>query len=107
VDRAWEWKHEYHKSINAALRRLGGSFDWTREAFTMDENVSAAVLETFVSLYEEGLIYRANRLTPWCTTLNTALSSIEVINKELPGRTMLEVSGWWLALVYDGSSWYR
>lgn len=93
VEAAWEWKEVYHKNINNVLRRLGGSFDWTREAFTMDENLSTAVTETFVSLFDEGLIYRANRMTHWCTTLNTALSNLEVINKDLPGRTMLEVPG--------------
>jgi valyl-tRNA synthetase len=79
------------------LRRLGGSFDWTREAFTMDENLSAAVIETFVSLFDEGLIYRANRLVPWCMALNTALSNVEVVNKELKGRTLLDVPGGWRA----------
>ena len=59
----------------------------------MDDNLSAAVVETFVTLFDEGLIYRANRMTPWCTTLNTALSNVEVMNKELTGRTMLDVPG--------------
>lgn len=63
-------------------------------AFTMDENLCAAVTETFVQLHEEGIIYRANRLVNWCTKLNTALSNLEVVNKELPGRTLLEVPGY-------------
>lgn len=88
------WKNEYHERINRVLRRMGGSFDWTREAFTMDSNLSAAVTETFVRLHEEGLIYRSNRLVNWCTQLNTALSNLEVDNKELPGRTLLDVPGY-------------
>ncbi|KAH8175980.1 tRNA synthetases class I (I, l, M and v) domain-containing protein [Sarocladium implicatum] len=94
VDTVWEWKGEYHKRINQALTRLGGSFDWSREAFTMDESRSAAVSEAFVRLHEEGIIYRANRLVNWCTQLNTALSNLEVGNKELAGRTLLEVPGY-------------
>ncbi|KAL1311633.1 hypothetical protein AAFC00_001743 [Neodothiora populina] len=90
----WDWKNEYHSKINKVLRRMGGSFDWTREAFTMDANLSAAVSETFVRLHEEGYIYRSNRLVNWCTKLNTALSNLEVDNKELEGRTMLDVPGY-------------
>ncbi|RKF63953.1 Valine--tRNA ligase, mitochondrial [Golovinomyces cichoracearum] len=94
VETVWEWKNEYHQRINNVLRRMGGSFDWTREAFTMDENFSTAVTKTFVTLHEEGIIYRANRLVNWCTKLNTALSNLEVSNKELPGRTQLDVPGY-------------
>jgi valyl-tRNA synthetase len=89
-----EWKDEYHDSIMSVLKRMGGSFDWTREAFTMDENLSTAVTETFVRLHEEGLIYRSNRLVNWCTQLSTALSNLEVDNKELTGRTLLDVPGY-------------
>jgi len=94
VDKVWAWKAEYHGSINEALRRLGGSFDWSREAFTMDERLSAAVTETFVRLHDEGTIYRANRLVNWCCKLNTALSNLEVDNEELAGRTLLDVPGY-------------
>ncbi|KAF5008637.1 hypothetical protein FDECE_5100 [Fusarium decemcellulare] len=94
VDTVWKWKDEYHKRINKALTSLGGSFDWSREAFTMDANLSAAVTETWVKLHEEGTIYRANRLVNWCTKLNTALSNLEVVNKELTGRTLLDVPGY-------------
>ncbi|EGE83482.1 hypothetical protein RJZ56_005547 [Blastomyces dermatitidis] len=90
----WDWTHKYHDSITTTLKRLGGSFDWTREAFTMDENLSAAVTETFVRLHEEGTIYRANRLVNWCVALNTSLSNLEVENKELEGRTLLDVPGY-------------
>jgi valyl-tRNA synthetase len=94
VDRIWEWKGDYHARIGRVLNRLGGSYDWSREAFTMDENLSKAVAHTFVQLHEEGLIYRANRLVNWCTQLQTALSNLEVDNKELEGRTLLEVPGY-------------
>ncbi|RDL36863.1 Valyl-tRNA synthetase-like protein [Venustampulla echinocandica] len=94
VKTVWDWKNEYHTNINAVLRRMGGSFDWTREAFTMDDNFAAAVTETFVTLHDQGIIYRANRLVNWCTKLNTALSNLEVFNKELTGRTLLDVPGY-------------
>jgi valyl-tRNA synthetase len=90
----WEWKGEYHERINNAQRLMGGSMDWSREAFTMDENLSAATMETFCRLHDEGYIYRSNRLVNWCTHLRTALSSLEVENKEISGRTMLEVPGY-------------
>ena len=94
VEKIWEWKEDNHKKINSVLRRMGGSFDWTREAFTMDKNLSAAVTETFVQLHEQGVIYRANRLVNWCVKLNTSLSNLEVVNKELEGRTLLDVPGY-------------
>ena len=94
VETVWEWKEEYHIKINKVLRRLGGSMDWTREAFTMDANLSAAVRQTFVQLHDEGLIYRANRLVNWCTKLTTALSNLEVDQKELEGSTKLDVPGY-------------
>ncbi|KAH8815082.1 valyl-tRNA synthetase [Xylogone sp. PMI_703] len=94
VERVWDWKEEYHQKINNVLRNMGGSFDWSREAFTMDKNFTAAITETFVTLHEQGIIYRANRLVNWCTKLNTALSNLEVNNKELSGRTLLDVPGY-------------
>ena len=90
----WDWKDLYHKNITSQLQRIGGSMDWTREAFTMDENLSAAVRETFIQLHDEGIIYRANRLVNWCTALSTSLSNLEVENKELEGRTLLDVPGY-------------
>lgn len=90
----WKWKDEYHSKINDAHRSMGASFDWTREAFTMDPNLTAAVTETFVRLHDEGIIYRANRLVNWCTKLNTALSNLEVDNRDLDGRTLLDVPGY-------------
>ena len=94
VETVWEWKEEYHVKINKVLRRLGGSMDWTREGFTMSPTLSEAVRHTFVQLHEEGLIYRANRLVNWCTRLTTALSNLEVDQKELEGATKLDVPGY-------------
>lgn len=90
----WEWKEEYRTKINNVLRRMGGSFDWSREAFTLNPTFSAAVTETFCTLHEEGLIYRSNRLVNWCTQLNTSLSNLEVDNQDITGRTMLDVPGY-------------
>ena len=89
VDTVWKWKGEYHEKINNAARRMGSSVDWSREAFTMDAQLSKAVAHTFVTLHDEGTIYRANRLVNWDVQLNTALSNLEVQNKELTGRKWL------------------
>jgi valyl-tRNA synthetase len=91
VATVWEWKEDYHKRINNALKKLGGSFDWSREAFTLDEARSEAVTTTFVDLHEQGIIYRANRLVNWSCKLSTALSNLEVNQKELTGRTLLSL----------------
>ncbi|KAK4629503.1 Valine--tRNA ligase, mitochondrial [Fulvia fulva] len=104
VETVWEWKDEYHSKITKVMKRLGGSMDWTREAFTMDENLSAAVRQTFVQLHDEGLIYRANRLVNWCTKLTTALSNLEVDQKELEGSTKLDVPGYDKKIEF-GSIW--
>lgn len=90
----WDWKGEYHQRINNAQRLMGNSVDWTRERFTMDEQLTAATMEAFTRLYDEGYIYRSDRLVNWCTQLNTALSTLEVENKEITGRTLLTVPGY-------------
>lgn len=90
----WDWKDEYHQRINNAQRLMGGSMDWSREAFTMDKNLTAATMEAFCQLHDEGYIYRSDRLVNWCTQLKTALSSLEVENKEISGRTLLSVPGY-------------
>lgn len=90
----WDWKDEYHQRINNAQKLMGGSMDWSREAFTMDKNLTAATMEAFSRLYDEGFIYRSDRLVNWCTQLNTALSTLEVENKEITGRTLLSVPGY-------------
>jgi valyl-tRNA synthetase len=86
VERVWKWKSEYGGKIIHQLKRLGASCDWSRERFTLDEGLSRAVREVFVRLYEEGLIYRDNRLINWCPRCNTALSDLEVEYEEIEGR---------------------
>ncbi|KAJ3509369.1 hypothetical protein NLJ89_g5255 [Agrocybe chaxingu] len=84
----------YQDRITNQLHRLGGSYDWDRVAFTMNENLSKFIIETFCRLHEDGIIYRANRFVNWCTKLNTTLSDLEVDQKELEGRTLLSVPGY-------------
>ncbi|MBA3660424.1 MAG: valine--tRNA ligase [Gammaproteobacteria bacterium] len=85
MEKVWEWKAESGNNITRQLRRLGASMDWERERFTMDENLSFAVREVFIQLYEEGLIYRGKRLVNWDPVLLTAISDLEVINQEEEG----------------------
>jgi valyl-tRNA synthetase len=84
----------YHGKIKAQLKRLGGSLDWSREAFTLSPGLSRAVEETFIRFHQEGLIYRSNRLVHWCCQLNTALSNEEVDHEEIKGRTLKKVPGY-------------
>jgi valyl-tRNA synthetase len=86
VDEVWKWKKEYGGRIISQLKRLGASCDWDRERFTMDEGLSKAVREVFVRLYEEGLIYRGERLINWCPRCHTALSDIEVEHEDEKGK---------------------
>jgi len=86
IEKVWEWKEQSGNSITRQLRRLGASCDWSRERFTMDEGLSAAVQEVFEKLYDEGLIYRGKRLVNWDPVLHTALSDLEVISEEENGH---------------------
>ncbi|MCB8752855.1 valine--tRNA ligase [Planktothrix agardhii] len=86
LQRAWEWKQESGVTIVNQLRRLGVSCDWTRERFTLDEGLSKAVLEAFIRLYEDGLIYRGKYLVNWCPASQSAVSDLEVENKEVDGN---------------------
>jgi valyl-tRNA synthetase len=86
VERVWEWKHEYHARITKQSRRIGISVDWERERFTLDEGLSKAVREAFVTLFEEGLLYRAQRMVNWSPGLHTVLSDLEVDHKDVPGH---------------------
>ncbi|MEM1393668.1 MAG: valine--tRNA ligase [Cyanobacteria bacterium P01_H01_bin.150] len=86
LERAWEWKAESGGTIVNQLRRLGVSVDWTRERFTMDSGLSKAVLEAFVRLYDEGNIYRGNYLVNWCPASQSAVSDLEVEQKEVDGK---------------------
>ncbi|MCA3322437.1 MAG: valine--tRNA ligase [Roseomonas sp.] len=85
LKRVWEWKAESGGTITRQLRRLGASLDWPRERFTMDEGLSAAVREVFVTLYRQGLIYRDRRLVNWDPKFLTAISDLEVESKEVKG----------------------
>ena len=86
VKKVWEWKEESGGQITRQLRRMGASPDWNRERFTMDEGLSHAVREVFVSLFDEGLIYRGKRLVNWDPVLHTALSDLEVLSEEEQGH---------------------
>jgi valyl-tRNA synthetase len=86
LERAWKWKAESGGTIVNQLRRLGVSVDWSRERFTLDEGLSKAVVEAFVSLYNEGLIYRGEYLVNWCPASQSAVSDVEVENKEVEGN---------------------
>jgi valyl-tRNA synthetase len=86
IERVWRWKEESGGTITRQLRRLGASLDWRRERFTMDPGLSAAVREVFVTLYEQGLIYRDRRLVNWDPALQTAISDLEVESREVAGN---------------------
>ena len=86
VERIWQWKNESGGMISNQLRRLGASCDWSRERFTMDEGLSKAVLEVFVTLHREGLIYKDKRLVNWDPKLLTAISDLEVEQREIKGN---------------------
>ncbi|PCD85383.1 valine--tRNA ligase [Vibrio mediterranei] len=86
IDKIWEWKGESGGTITKQLRRLGASVDWDRERFTMDDGLSNAVQEVFVRLYEDDLIYRGKRLVNWDPKLHTAISDLEVENKDKKGH---------------------
>src|SRR5690348_6461242 len=86
VERVWQWKQESGSTITQQMRRLGASVDWSRERFTMDEGLSAAVRKVFVEWYRAGLIYRGNRLVNWDPLLMTAVSDLEVNNVERDGH---------------------
>ncbi|KAJ3213953.1 hypothetical protein HDU67_002261 [Dinochytrium kinnereticum] len=91
IEEVWKWKEQYGSRIYSQIKRMGTSVDWSRVAFTMDPKLCVAVNEAFVRLHEEGVIFRANRLVNWCTKLKTAISNLEVENKELEGRTLMSV----------------
>ena len=86
VERVWKWKEESGGQIANQFRRMGASLDWDRDCFTMDPELSAAIIEEFVQLYDEGLIYRGNRLVNWDPVLHTALSDLEVLPSEESGH---------------------
>ncbi len=85
LEEVWKWKNAHGETITRQLRRLGSSCDWSRERFTMDEGLSKAVRESFVTLYERGLIYRGNYIINWCPRCQTALSDEEAVHKDVQG----------------------
>ncbi|MDD5334532.1 MAG: valine--tRNA ligase [Rhodoferax sp.] len=85
VAKVWEWKEQSGNTITTQMRRMGDSVDWSREYFTMDEDLSKTVTETFVQLYEQGLIYRGKRLVNWDPVLQSAVSDLEVESEEEDG----------------------
>ena len=97
VERVWAWKDQSGGTIERQMRRLGASVDWSRERFTMDPDLSRAVIEAFVRLHEQGLIYRGKRLVNWDPVLRTALSDLEVLSEEENGTAVasaLSASRW-------------
>ncbi len=86
LEKVWDWKEQSGGTITQQLRRMGASLDWSRERFTMDPGMSAAVQEVFIQLYQEGLIYRGQRLVNWDPALHTAISDLEVISEEEQGH---------------------
>ncbi|CAH8390921.1 unnamed protein product [Eruca vesicaria subsp. sativa] len=91
---AWKWTHKYSGTIKTQLRRLGSSLDWSRECFTMDEKRSKAVVEAFVRLHKEGVIYRGDQLVNWDCFSRTARSDEEIDHIEIKGRTLKNVPGY-------------
>ena len=86
VEEVWAWKDEYHGRITAQQKRMGISCDWSRERFTLDDGLSDAVLEAFIQLYNEGLIYKGNYLVNWCPRCMSAISDLEVEYEEVLGK---------------------
>ncbi len=86
IDKVWEWKEQYGGAIQSQMRAIGDSVDWSRDRFTLDEGLSRAVQTIFKALYDQGMIYRANRLVNWSPTLETAVSDIEVVHKDVQGE---------------------
>jgi len=86
IKRVWQWKEESGGTIQRQMKQIGESCDWSREKFTLSPELSRVVIEVFVRLYEEGLIYRDNRLLNWCPVCLTVLSDLEVIHEERPGH---------------------
>ncbi len=86
VQEVWDWKDEYHGRITQQQRRMGISCDWGRERFTLDDGLSDAVLEAFLRLYQDGLIYRGNYLVNWCPRCQSAISDLEVEHEEVEGK---------------------
>lgn len=91
IEKVWEWKEKFHRKIKSQFTALGASYDWEREAFTLDPTRTSAVIEAFVKLHDEGIIYRDLRLVNWSVKLRTAISNLEVENKTVPAHAKLNI----------------
>ena len=92
IKKLWEWKELYHSKIKSQFKKLGGSYNWTRKAFTLNETKSKAVNEAFIRLFEEGMIYRDTKLVNWSSKLKTSISNLEVDTIDTKGgETFLKV----------------
>ena len=100
IERCWLWKEENGGTIRGQMKRLGASCDWTRDRFTMDPAYTRAVVEVFVRLYEEGLIYRGKYIVNWCPRCGTAVSDLEVVHEERQGKL------WYIRYPVEGGSGY-
>lgn len=100
LERAWNWRMEYGGRITKQLRKLGSSCDWSRERFTLDEGCSKAVLKVFIDMYNEGLIYRGERIINWCPKCMTSISDAEVEHEDKPGHF------WHLKYPFEDGSGY-
>ncbi len=98
IERCWKWKEENGNTIREQMQRLGASCDWTRDRFTMDPAYTRAVLEVFVRLYEEGLIYRGKYVVNWCPRCGTAVSDLEVVHKDVQGKL------WFIRYAFEDGS---
>jgi valyl-tRNA synthetase len=98
VKRVWQWKEESGGTIQRQMKQIGESCDWSRERFTLSPQLSAVVREVFVRLYEEGLIYRANRMVNWCPVCRTVLSDLEVVHEDRQGHL------WYIKYPVSGST---
>ncbi|CAI9716594.1 valine--tRNA ligase-like [Octopus vulgaris] len=94
LEEVWKWKTEKGNAIYEQMKRLGASLDWTRQSFTMDQNLSKAVNEAFIRLHDEGLIYRKKCLVNWSCVLKSAISDVEIEMLQLKGKTKLEIPGY-------------
>lgn len=94
VGKVWDWKEDYHQKIKSQIQKLGASYDWSREAFTLSPELTHAVEEAFIRLHDDRTIYRASRLVNWSVQLNTAISNLEVENKDIKARTELSIPGY-------------
>ena len=91
IKKVWEWKEQYGGIILDQLKKLGCSCDWSRNAFTMDENLSKSVLKVFVDLYKKDLIFKSKKLVNWDTVLKTAISDLEVDQREVNSKLYLSL----------------